>query len=54
MRSEYLIAIALQTGRNKDRERVRILREQANIDMDVLADIVKRHQLQERWKQWTE
>ena len=54
VRSEYLIAIALQTGRNKDRERVRILREQANIDMDVLVDIVKRHQLKERWKQWTE
>ena len=54
VRSEYLIAIALQTGRNKDRERVRILREQANIDMDVLVDIVKRHQLEERWKQWTE
>jgi hypothetical protein len=54
VRSEYLIAIALQTGRNKDRERVRILREQANIDMDVLADIIKRHQLTERWEQWTE
>ena len=54
VRSEYLIAIALQTGRNKDRERVRILREQANIDIDVLADIIKRHQLEQRWKQWTE
>jgi hypothetical protein len=53
-RSEYLIAVALQTGRNKDRERVRILHEQANIDRDVLADILKRHQLEERWKQWTE
>ncbi len=54
VRSEYLMAIALQTGRNKDRERVRILCEQANIEMDVLADILKRHQLEERWKQWTE
>lgn len=54
VRSEYLITIALQTGRNKDRERVRILREQANIERDVLADILKRHQLEERWKQWTE
>ncbi|MBA3544504.1 MAG: hypothetical protein H0T83_08715 [Chthoniobacterales bacterium] len=54
VRSEYLIATALQAGRNKDRERVRILREQANIEMDVLADILKRHQLGQRWKQWTE
>lgn len=54
LRSEYLAAIALQTGRCKDRERVRILREQANIDMDLLADIVKRHELEEKWKQWTE
>jgi hypothetical protein len=31
LRSEYLVAIALQTGRSKDRERVRILREQAQL-----------------------
>ena len=54
LRSEYLIAIALQTGRSKDRERVRILREQAKLDMDLLADVLKRHQLEEKWKQWTE
>lgn len=54
VRSEYLLAIALQTGRDKDRERVRILREQANIDQDVIADIQKRHQLGERWREWTE
>ena len=54
LRSEYLIAIALHTGRSKDRERVRILREQAKLDMSLLADILKRHQLEEKWKQWTE
>ena len=54
LRSEYLVAIALQTGRSKDRDRVRILREQAQLDMSVLADILKRHQLEEKWKQWTE
>ena len=54
LRSEYLIAIALQAGRSKDRERVRILREQAKLDMSLLADILKRHQLEEKWKQWTE
>ena len=54
LRSEHLVAIALQTGRSKDRERVRILREQAKLDMDLLADILKRHQLEEKWKHWTE
>jgi hypothetical protein len=44
----------LQTGRDKDRERVRILREQAKLDMSLLAGILKRHQLEEKWKQWTE
>jgi hypothetical protein len=52
--SEYLVAIALQTGRTKDRERVRILREQAKLDMDLLADVLKRYQLEQKWKQWTE
>jgi hypothetical protein len=53
-RSEYLVAIALQTGRSKDRERVRILREHAKLDMRLLADILTRHELEEKWKQWTE
>ena len=52
--SEYLVAIAVQTGRSKDRERVRILREQVSLDMDLLADILKRHELEGKWKQWTE
>jgi hypothetical protein len=50
LRSEYLIAIALQTGRSKDRERVRILREQAKLNMRLLVEILKRHQLEEKWK----
>jgi len=54
LRSEYLVAIALQTGRSKDRERVRILREQAKLDTKLLADILRRHKLKEKWKQWTE
>jgi len=47
LRSEHLIAIFLQTGRSKDRDRVRILREQAQLDMNFLADILRRHQLEE-------
>jgi len=54
LRSEYLVAIALQTGRNKDRERVRILREQAKLDQNFLADVLRRHQLEGKWKLWTE
>jgi L-alanine-DL-glutamate epimerase-like enolase superfamily enzyme len=54
LHSEYLVAIALQIGRTKDRERVRILREQAKLDMDLLADVLKRYQLEQKWKQWTE
>jgi hypothetical protein len=54
LRSEYLVAIALQTGRSKDRERIRILREQAKLDQNFLADVLSRHQLEGKWKLWTE
>ena len=53
VRAEYLVAICLQTGRAKDRERVRILREQADLDLPRLAEMLARHNLEERWKQWT-
>jgi hypothetical protein len=53
VRPEHLVAICLQTGRDKDRERVRILREQANLDLPRLAAVLARHHLDERWKQWT-
>ena len=35
MKPEHLIAICLQTGRAKDRERVRLLREEAAIDKKI-------------------
>jgi hypothetical protein len=54
VRAEHLIAVALQTGRSKDRARVAMLREQASLDLNLLADILKRHQLEEKWKLWTE
>ena len=50
--AEHLIAICLQTGRAKDRARVAMLREQAHLDHKLLADILKRHQLEEAWKLW--
>lgn len=48
MRAEHLLAIAIQTGRDKDRERVRLLRQQANLDGDYLKSILARHGLQGR------
>ena len=53
LRAEHLLAIALQTGRDKDRERVRLLREQANLDGDYLANLLSRHGLEGKWKPWT-
>ena len=54
VRAEHLIAICLQAGRAKDRARVAMLREQAHFDLNFLADVLKRHQLEDKWKLWTE
>jgi len=54
LRAEHLIAICLQSGRGKDRERVRLLREQGQLDPEYLADLLRRHKLEEKWKAWTE
>ena len=53
LRAEHLVAICLQTGRDKDRERVRLLREQAALNPSELAGVLARHQLGEKWKLWT-
>lgn len=52
IRPEHLLAIALQTGRDKDRERVRLLAEQARLDKTYLADVLARHGLEDRAKRW--
>jgi hypothetical protein len=52
LRLEHLLAICVQTGRTKDRERVRMLREQAQIDDAYLFQILRRHRLEETWKTW--
>jgi hypothetical protein len=46
------MAICFQTGRDKDRERVRILREQAELDMNYLTGVLQRHGLEGKWKPW--
>jgi len=53
LRPEHLLAIALQTGRAKDRQRVAQLVAEADLDRAYLTDVVARHGLQERWDQWT-
>lgn len=50
---EHLAAIALQTGRAKDRLRVRLFLDEAVLDRDRLDAILSRHGLQEKWKSWT-
>src|SRR5574341_1784677 len=52
LRVEHLLAICLQTGRAKGRERVRILREQAALDHEHLAAILRRHHLEGTWTEW--
>ncbi len=41
-------------GTREDRERVRIFREQSDIDESYLAEVLRRHDLDEKWKQLTE
>ena len=53
LRAEHLAAIAVQTGRDKDRQRVRLLREQASLNNDYLRDMLARHSLEAKWKEWT-
>lgn len=53
LRAEHLVAIAVQTGREKDRQRVRLLTEQASMDHKYLSDVLARHGLEARWRQWT-
>jgi hypothetical protein len=53
LRAEHLAAICVQTGRPKDRERARLLREQAALDADYLAAVLARHGLAGKWREWS-
>jgi hypothetical protein len=50
VKAEYLVAIALQTGRAKDRERVVRLLDGGAVDRKVLARILEKHGLMEKLK----
>ena len=51
--AEHLVAIALQTGRGKDRARVQAFIDAEVCNLTTLTDILKRHGLEEKWKLWT-
>ena len=53
LRAEHLVAIAVQTGREKDHQRVRLLTEQVAMDSEYLSGVLARHGLEGKWKQWT-
>ncbi len=53
VRVEYLLAIAVQTGRSKDRVRAQQLLEEADVDARRLASILERFGLAERWAAWS-
>jgi hypothetical protein len=52
IRPEHLVAIMVQTGRHKDRQRFSMFIEQALIDIDYLQEILIRYQLNERFTKW--
>jgi len=51
-RPEYLLAIALQTGRTQDLIKVELLMKEAELDKLLLEDILRRHGLYERWEKY--
>jgi hypothetical protein len=50
--AEYLVAIALETGRAKDHTRILQFVEQGAVDRENLKDIVERHGLSTKWNQF--
>ena len=50
---EHRLAFCVQTGRAKDRARVSNLLEQADINTEYLESILERHDLSDKWKEWT-
>lgn len=52
-RQEHLLAILVQTGRDKDRARIPLLLEGTPPDRQLLEDILERHGLRARWDQLT-
>lgn len=51
--SEHLAAVAVQTGRAKDRMRVQMFLDAGVLDLAKLNGILLKYGLEEKWKQWT-
>ncbi len=51
--ADHLAAIAVQTGRSKDRARISMFLDSGALNRQRLEDILARHGLTERWLQWT-
>jgi hypothetical protein len=52
MRAEHLVAIALQTGRIKDRERILHFMDRNAEDLNKLNDVLVRHSLMSKWEKF--
>lgn len=52
MKAEHLVAIALRTGRPKDRSRVLQFLEQRAVDRNKLQRIIEEHGLTSKWNQF--
>ena len=52
MSAEHLVAIALRTGRSKDHIRILQFVEQEAVNRGKLQDILERHRLIAKWKQF--
>ncbi len=49
LRPEHIVATALKVGRPKDRSRILQFIEEDAVDLEALAGVLGRHDLQERW-----
>ncbi len=54
MTPEYLIALFLRANRAKDKGKIALLLEQAEVDMEKLVGILSRYGLTERFEAWKE
>ena len=50
MSAEHLLAIMTELNRPKDRIRISIFLEQADVNLEKLAAILARHGLTQKWK----
>ena len=49
LRAEHLLAIMLQTGRAKDKARLALFLEEAEVNQKEFSQIIKRHNLSAEW-----